>query len=149
MHFLGLNTYYDPNQFKSLENKGLLAVIHMILDKFEKYACITFNDRDNLVNSLYMHIRPVYYRNLFNINLTNPFLDKIKQEYHELYILVKKAISPLEKYLGTSLPEDEIGYITLHFGGYLKKRKSNIQKKTMRYHLPEWGCYIKYAKKTN
>ncbi|WP_176458901.1 PRD domain-containing protein [Caldifermentibacillus hisashii] len=121
----------------------------MILDKFEKYACITFNDRDNLVNSLYMHIRPVYYRNLFNINLTNPFLDKIKQEYHELYILVKKAISPLEKYLGTSLPEDEIGYITLHFGGYLKKRKSNIQKKTMRYHLPEWGCYIKYAKKTN
>lgn len=129
MHFLGLNTYYDPNQFKSLENKGLLAVIHMILDKFEKYACITFNDRDNLVNSLYMHIRPVYYRNLFNINLTNPFLDKIKQEYHELYILVKKAISPLEKYLGTSLPEDEIGYITLHFGGYLKKENLTFRRK--------------------
>jgi transcriptional antiterminator/mannitol/fructose-specific phosphotransferase system IIA component (Ntr-type) len=130
MYFLGLNIYYEPSEFKPpIKNKELLAVIQEILNKFEKYACVKFSNRENLVNSLYMHIKPVYYRNLFNINLTNPFLDKIKQEYHELYILVKRAISPLEKYLESSLSEDEIGYITLHFGGYLKKENLTFRRR--------------------
>ncbi|MCU9613131.1 BglG family transcription antiterminator [Caldibacillus lycopersici] len=129
MHLLGLNTIYETELFQRKETDELLNVVDQILTEFEKNACILFNNRENILNSLYLHIRPVYYRSLFQISVSNPYVEDIKREYYDLFILVKKSIKPLELYLNKRMADEEVGYITLHFGGYVKREELTYRRK--------------------
>ncbi|UPG65283.1 BglG family transcription antiterminator [Metabacillus endolithicus] len=55
------------------------------------------------------------------MKITNPLLQEIKRDYQELFQVIKKAVSeslPFEK-----VPDEEVGYLVLHFGAALNKRK--------------------------
>lgn len=123
MHLLGLNTSYHEHMFKMDDDNELSKIIDKIIVNFEKLACITFTDSLEAKRALFLHLKPAYYRMLFKIPITNPYLEKIKQEYFDLFILVRKALSDLEILLQTTISEDEIGYVTLHFGAFLKKHR--------------------------
>lgn len=122
MHFLGLNTSYHEQMFTGDNNIELYSIIDQIILDFEKLACVTFTNNEDAKIALFQHLKPAYYRMRFNIPITNPYLEKIKQEYFDLFILVKKSLSGLERLLKTPVKEDEIGYITVHFGAFLKRQ---------------------------
>lgn len=122
MHLLGLNTNYIKRIFTTDENSELYRIIDQIILDFEKLACVSFTDKKAAKKSLFLHLKPAYYRMMFNIPITNLYIEKIKQEYFDLFVLVKKSLSKLEKLLRCSISDDEAGYITLHFGAFLKNQ---------------------------
>jgi transcriptional antiterminator/mannitol/fructose-specific phosphotransferase system IIA component (Ntr-type) len=121
MHLLGLNTSYDEQVFPLDNPSELYRIIDQIILDFEKFACVSFSDKEEAKRSLFLHLKPAYYRMFFRIPITNPYLEKIKQEYFDLFTLVKKSLNRLEQLLKNSISEDEIGFITLHFGAFLRK----------------------------
>lgn len=62
---------------------------YMIKD-FQHYACVIFQDFEGLASDLYLHMKPAYYRVKYGIEIENPLLYTIQQNYEEVYTLTKK-----------------------------------------------------------
>ncbi|MDM8102775.1 BglG family transcription antiterminator [Oceanobacillus oncorhynchi] len=129
MHLLGLNTNHLEQLFTTDDSSDLYQIVDQIILDFEKLACITFPDKKPVKKSLFLHLKPAYYRLMFKIPITNPHVEKIKQEYFDLFILVKKSLYELEKLLNCSISDEEIGYITLHFGAFLKNQGISFRRR--------------------
>lgn len=107
------------NKATFLMERQLYALTQVIIQEFELLACVSISNQKELAHSLYYHIRPAYYRMLFHIPIVNPLLKQIKEEFPDLFVLVKKALKPLEEFVKRPISEEEAGYITLHFGTYV------------------------------
>ncbi|CAH0346484.1 BglG family transcription antiterminator [Bacillus sp. CECT 9360] len=111
------------------ENDFLLSICERIVSEFESKACVTFEKKNEVVETLYQHIKPAYYRMKYRIPISNPLLDQIKNEHKELYIIVKELLLPFETLLNITIPDEEIGFIAIHFGALLEKPKQLLPKK--------------------
>jgi PTS system ascorbate-specific IIA component len=108
------------------ENPSLVDLAERIIDEFEKVTLLPIDNKQSLKHSLYNHMVPAFFRISFELPIVNPLKDRIKDEYPELFQFVKKALAPLSMWTGKKISEEEIGFFTLHFGGYLKEeRKPN------------------------
>jgi len=96
-----------------------------IIEEFERVTLLPLDNWEDLKKSLYDHLVPAFFRISFKIPLVNPLINRIKEEYPELFEFVKMALSPLSMWTGQVISEEEIGFFTLHFGGYLEKDKRN------------------------
>ena len=113
------------NETVFLMERQLYSLTQVIIQEFELLACVSISNQEELARSLYFHIRPAYYRMLFHIPIVNPLLKQIKEEFPDLFVLVKKSLKPLEEFVKRPITEEEAGYITLHFGSYVDV--ANIQ----------------------
>lgn len=108
------------------ENPSLVDLAERIIDEFEKVTLLPIDNKQSLKHSLYNHMVPAFFRISFELPIVNPLKDRIKDEYPELFQFVKRALAPLSMWTGKKISEEEIGFFTLHFGGYLKEeRKPN------------------------
>ena len=80
-----------------------------------------------LKNGLSKHFIPMIARLKNNIKITHPFIMQIKQQYTAMFSVVSLASSILEKKLGFTLSDDEIGFILIHFQAALERH--NLSKK--------------------
>ncbi len=90
-----------------------------IIDEFEKNTLLPIEDKAFLKRSLYNHLVPAFFRITFEIPLFNELSERIKREYPDLFQFVKRSLSPLALWTGKEISESEIGFFTMHFGGYL------------------------------
>lgn len=101
-------------------------IVEKIIAEFERLACVNFEDHRNLKKDLLLHLQPAYYRLKFQIEWINPLRTDIKQSYSDVYEITKKSLEPLEDLLGETIPEDEIAYVTILFGGYLSRKNNTL-----------------------
>ncbi len=64
------------------------------------------------------------------MDLTNPFLAETKTLYQTEYKLAKEAVKMIEERFDVSMPESEVGFITLHIHG---ARENRGVSKTLKY----------------
>ncbi|MGE6717573.1 BglG family transcription antiterminator [Peribacillus frigoritolerans] len=108
---------------------NLVPAIDNMLRHFEKSACIYFQDREHLLDKLLQHIKPAYYRIKYQLTDTFLFQGSLSKEFKELHHLVKRSIGPLKELIGTDIPENEIAFITMLIGGWMKRQGESIDKK--------------------
>ncbi|MFD2370591.1 BglG family transcription antiterminator [Brevibacillus sp. GCM10020057] len=112
------------NEFgQAAETNGIPALrqaIAEMVDLFEVRACVVFDQRAQLEHNLYLHLQPAYYRFLYDMDATNPLKEVIQRQYRDIYELTKKSVQPLEKLVGKTISDDEIAYIAVHFGGWMR-----------------------------
>ncbi|MBF2349691.1 BglG family transcription antiterminator [Listeria marthii] len=101
-------------------------IVEKIIAEFERLACVNFEDHRNLKKDLLLHLQPAYYRLKFQIEWINPLRTDIKQSYSDVYEITKKSLEPLEELLGETIPEDEVAYVTILFGGYLSRKNNTL-----------------------
>lgn len=94
-----------------------------IIFEMKRVAAIKFSNKQKIIQSLYVHLVPAYFRIRFDLPIVNVLDKEIKMQYTELFELTKIVIKPLEKLLGKTIPESEIGYITILFGGEIMGQK--------------------------
>lgn len=112
------------NFAEETEDKPIISeIVDRIMIRFEVLSGTHYNEGPEIFKQLYSHIRPAYYRLLFRLPIYNPLYPKIKEEYSELFLLVKETMKPLEGLFDGEIPEEEIAYLTMHFASiYSKKR---------------------------
>ncbi|MBC1436455.1 BglG family transcription antiterminator [Listeria rocourtiae] len=104
------------------EHAILLDLADRIIATFEKLTLLTLDNKRELRQSLYNHLVPAYFRIVFSLPLVAPMTEQIKSAHSELFAFVKQALSPLAKMTGKTVNEAEIGYFTIHFGGYFERK---------------------------
>lgn len=123
IHLLGSKVSISKNNDKDWEmiefiTSDLINGVSSILD-------INLSSDKELFAGLTQHIRPTIYRLKHDLTLKNPLLKEIKQSYEKVFYAVKSSTYSLEKYGGNKLSDEEIGYLTLHFGASIERKKDN------------------------
>ncbi|KMY49967.1 BglG family transcription antiterminator [Peribacillus loiseleuriae] len=127
IQFLGLS--FGKSSAPNSEQDLLFKLSEQLVFDFETKACIVFEKRDDVVHTLYQHFKPAYFRMKYRIPVENPLLNQIKSEHKELYMIVKEILHPIGTLLKINIPEEEIGFITIHFGALLERPKQEMPEK--------------------
>ncbi|WP_164217739.1 BglG family transcription antiterminator [Virgibacillus sp. YIM 98842] len=129
LHFLTMNVHSSELLTDHAAPK-LKQAVNDMLRLFEKKAIIFFQDREQLLHKLLLHVRPAYYRIKYQLTELNDQHDLVSKEYMELHHLVQQSTQPLEDFIGEKIPENETAYLTMLIGGWLTRQGDSIQEKT-------------------
>ncbi|WLR52512.1 BglG family transcription antiterminator [Bacillus tianshenii] len=122
IHLLGAKVNYSNfDMDKNREMKRLKQVVLLMVNDFENYACIMFKEKKELVRTLFMHVKPAYYRIKYGVTKSNNVADSVSMKYPEIFKLTEKVVEHLEKLLHQRVSKSEIAYIAMHFGGWMKR----------------------------
>lgn len=88
---------------------------------FEDICCVELTTKDQLLAALLVHIRPAYFRVKYNFHVKNEYCDEIISQYSHLHEIVRKATTPLAELIGSQIPDNELAYLTILFGSWLKR----------------------------
>lgn len=122
MNFLSAKTnVLRPERKKRKEIRELEWVIKRMVDDFQRYACVTFHDRDHVEKNLMIHLKPAYFRIKYGFQLDNSLTETVKRKYHDVFCITKKVVHHFEALVGITICEDEIAYLAMHFGGSLRR----------------------------
>ena len=97
-----------------INNVGLLLNVDLSNDK-------------HLFNSLFQHLCACEYRNRNNILLDNPLKDELKNNYKDLFEIVKAVIIDVNEPDVIIPSDDEIAYVMLHFCTAIKRDIKQIK----------------------
>ncbi|MGN1399057.1 MAG: BglG family transcription antiterminator [Erysipelotrichaceae bacterium] len=118
LHLLGSRLQSVPvNVSKDDGQANKLA--WLVVEEFQRISYINFENKDELINAITAHLKSSLYRYKYGIQLSNPMLKDIKSEYSDLFEMTRNAVNVLEDQLSVMISDDEVAYLTLHFGSYI------------------------------
>ena len=83
-HLLGAKVNAQQKDFEKSEIDGIHSMVGYMIKDFQHYACVIFQDFEGLASYLYLHMKPAYYRVKYGIEIENPLLYTIQQNYEEV-----------------------------------------------------------------
>ena len=102
----------------------LFELAQHLVELFERQTLIELSEKNELVNSLYMHFKLSMYYYQLSIQISNILLEAVKINYASLYQLIKSICESIQDEFPFILTDSEISYITMHFGGHQRKMRS-------------------------
>ncbi len=123
MHLLGSRVQV-PTKIEQTED--VIELASQLVTDFELLACINFDDKEQLISMIAHHLKMSIYRYKYGIQIGNPLMADIRASYPDLFDLTVKAARGIKKKLGLPIPDAEIAYITMHFGGFLPQKNINV-----------------------
>ena len=102
----------DPD----LDENDLLDIIDRMIDCYDPALAPRLKSDEDFVRGLMVHLRPVFVRLKENMNIYNPILSDIQNEYPDIFAKCASAAKEIEKTIGVSVSDEEIGFLAMHFG---------------------------------
>lgn len=122
-HFLGGNLSELDKDIQG-EWIYLQLIVKKVIQEVNKKIAVDIIHDKKLFTSLLKHINPMIYRLKYGIKLENPMLKNIKNDYKNLFEIVKESIESIENYVNAELNDEEIGFLTIHFGAAIEREKA-------------------------
>jgi len=119
LQLLTSNTFKKRMYLDKTELPKLRNALRKMLDQFEQKAILPVAYKDELVNKLFLHFKPAYYRIKYHLTTDYRLLHKIDEEFEILHSFVKESVTPLIQYLEADIPEEEVTFITLFIAGHV------------------------------
>lgn len=119
--------YHEEQSAKAGYSPIIQETVDELISSIGDIFNADFSSDDILKTGLSKHFIPMIARLKNNIKITHPFILQIKQQYTAMFSVVSLASSILEKKLGFTLSDDEIGFILIHFQAALERH--NLSKK--------------------
>ncbi len=122
MHLRGAKQRFEGKIDIQDENVEIAYLVQRLIEKVEQLTNKELKHDSSLFQGLLAHLQPTIYRLTQGMKITNPLLKEIRQDYQELFTIVHQAVKASLPF--DNVPDEEIGYLVLHFGAALNKRKS-------------------------
>lgn len=122
---------WDSEQKQGLENRELQQLVNDMIDAYDTKQAYLMKQDDGFIQGLLAHLQPTLIRLIYGMQIQNPVLEDIKVSYPDIYRRCKNVADVLKAYTGKEVPEQEIGFLTVHFGAAmvrLEGRKQKIRK---------------------
>ncbi|MEG0328001.1 MAG: PRD domain-containing protein [Erysipelothrix sp.] len=125
MHLKGTrprnSSQITQNQFQ--DNYECVMMVESLISRFSNLTHVDYRHDEILSIGLLAHLKPTLNRIDYGLEIRNPLLEEIKEQYRELFLIVKDTTEILYLENNLRLSDDEIGYLTLHFGAALERQK--------------------------
>lgn len=129
LHIIGLlfnNKDFLNNDFYEKLHVVATTITEEFITNIEKIIPLNLGNNNEFKQSLIIHLLPTIYRLQLGLNLYNPLLHTIKEEYSNVYSLATIINTSFLKYLNIKANDEEIGFITLHLSLAIEKIKETI-----------------------
>lgn len=126
MNVFSTNNYYTSDPMNIIKNAS-----REMLDKFERVSVIDIPKKELLVEKLYIHMRPAYYRIKYDLIDNSSLSLKFDQSLTNIHRVIKLIVEPVESALNEKVPESELVYITIIIGGWLRQHGIDFDKKIL------------------
>ncbi|WP_340014132.1 BglG family transcription antiterminator [Paenibacillus sp. FSL K6-1318] len=100
----------------------LLDRVHSLIDQMQARTHYAFHEDRLLREGLLGHMEPVMERIEGQQMIRNPLLQQIRKDYDLLFEDVKKSV--LQAWPGTDVPDEEIGFLVMHFGASIERLRA-------------------------
>ncbi|GGE31219.1 transcriptional regulator ManR [Pullulanibacillus camelliae] len=130
IHLIGARLAYkkDVSTQARLNNSESYELATQLIERVSAATSISFLNDQDLVNGLMIHLQSTLNRLRYHLKLYNPLLADIKKMYGYMFDIILSESTRLIG-LDVEMPEDEIGYLTLHFQAALERiNKSQMQR---------------------
>ena len=126
IHLLGAKMR-EGKASSELKEDELEYLVKEMIRVVEKYFSTSLAGDQKLYSGLLVHLQAIVNRIIFNLPIQNPLLEDIKEKYGEVFEASKLAARLIQSEFYVEISEDEVGYLTIHFGAALER--INFQKR--------------------
>jgi len=85
---------------------------------------VSLKEDAELLSGLALHLAPTAERLRYGGVLRNPLLDEIKAVYPQIFWTAQQCAEMLGGAWGVEVPEEEVGYLAMHLGAAIERRRS-------------------------
>ena len=103
-------------QMRGIDEEKLLDMIDEMIEIFNPSISYELKCDEDFVRGLLVHLRPVIVRLFNHMNIFNPILNDIREEYPDVFGRCAKAAVVIERETREKVREEEIGFLAMHFG---------------------------------
>ena len=105
-----------------LDNLDIKQISNYIISEVEKDFNIEILNKQKLSKDIYNHLVPAVSRMTMKLNIRNPLLENIKEQYKEIYDSCENACEILKKITKVNkIPESEVAYIAMHIAAAIEE----------------------------
>lgn len=122
---------WNAGEALTIENRELQYLVNEMIDAFDPVQACLLKQDEEFIQGLLAHLQPTLIRIIYGMHIQNPMLAEIRESYPEIYRKCVHVAAVLEKKTQREVPEEEIGFLTVHFGAAvfrLEGRRENIRK---------------------
>lgn len=124
MHLLGIKLLSQTkNAVDDVLSKEIIQLINLILYRIDEQLELGIQNDKKLIMDLGLHLKPAINRIKFGMNIRNPMLKDIKNNYPLAYEAGIIAGLTIKEHIGVEIDENEIGYLALHIGAAIERKK--------------------------
>jgi activator of the mannose operon (transcriptional antiterminator) len=102
------------------------GIVRRLIEKMNRLTFLPFSDDEALCHGLAVHMHAVRFRMKYGLPITNPLLENIKKMYPYMFSMVILAMEGIDEI--ANMPEDEAGYIVLHFQASAERLENKREK---------------------
>ncbi|MBE9917412.1 BglG family transcription antiterminator [Paenibacillus donghaensis] len=130
LHLLGAKIHLDPalkpnereDILKQLE-PGIVTFTEDLIRRVSQKVGPSIVQDEDLRVLLAIHLDTAVARYRHGLIIVNPMLREIKKMYFYILEILYSVLPDLEKEYGIHLPEDEVGYVAVHFQSSLERNR--------------------------
>ncbi len=124
LHLLGTKLLSQANDVvEGVMDEEILHLVTMVLDQIEQEFNLGISNDKELIIGLGLHLKPAVNRYKYGMNIRNPMIMDIKKNYPLAFEVAVFAGIIIGKETGSEIDENEVGYIALHIGAAMERRK--------------------------
>ncbi|WP_040978763.1 BglG family transcription antiterminator [Oceanobacillus jeddahense] len=117
MHLMGAKLRENQSYLLEETSIDLAHRAKELIRKVGDQLHINLSGNNRFLNDLTTHLKPAIYRIKQHMNIHNPMLAEIKQDYFELFEVIEECMEAV--FPDLQIPEEEVAYIVLHFAATL------------------------------
>lgn len=128
LHLLSSNVYQTEQPLVE-ELPQLREAIIAFVDEFERVAFTSLSNKERLIDKIFIHFKPAYYRIKYQLTTDYKGLPTLDDDYEAIHNLINESKVPLVQYLGVELPEVETRFLSMLIGGHLIEQSNQLDAK--------------------
>ena len=111
------------------KDDDLRNFVEELITIYDEQLAVELVTDEDLVNGLIAHLQPTIVRLENHMMIENPHLKDIKEEYPEIYENSKKVGEAIGSKYGFEVPEEEIGFLAIHFGAAMVRHEEKKERR--------------------
>lgn len=128
LHLLGARMRKDRLRKNSQKQTKIEMLASQIIEIVSSYFDIDLTRDEKLFSGLLIHLKAALNRLLFDLPIENPLLSDIKSKYAEIFNATSQAARLIQNEYYIEISEEEIAYLTIHFGAALERLNFPLKK---------------------
>lgn len=97
-----ISNFHTMQAGESEQEEELMKASEKVIENFENMICVTIDERETLLEALFQHIKPAFYRIKYHYHIEQSIADMVLPQYSSLHAIVRKSIQPLEELVGAN-----------------------------------------------
>lgn len=99
-----------------VDNENMLGLVNDMINAYDEKEAFYLKQDNEFIQGLLAHLQPTFVRLEHGMRINNPILSEIKKEFPLVFDKCTHVAQVLQQWTGHSVPQEEVGYLAIHFG---------------------------------